>query len=282
MKIGNYKLYSIVTSQFSLDGGAMFGIIPKVIWEKEASADQLNRINMVTRSLLLIGNGRNIIIDTGNGDKWDKKYKSIYNIRLDKVNLNNSLSKVGLSPDNITDVICTHLHFDHAGGNTTYNNDQIVPTFPNAQYWVHKDNWDLANSPTEKDKGSYLEENWKVLAQNSMIKFINGKSDIFLGIDLFISNGHTTGMAHPIIKDSSKTVFYAADMFPMACHIPLNWIMAYDINPIQTIKEKKYLLSKIVDENWIIFFEHDPIRQAGTVKEKNGIYDLKETVLISE
>ena len=110
MKIGNYKLYSIVTSQFSLDGGAMFGIIPKVIWEKEASADQLNRINMVTRSLLLIGNGRNIIIDTGNGDKWDKKYKSIYNIRLDKVNLNNSLSKVGLSPDNITDVICTHLH----------------------------------------------------------------------------------------------------------------------------------------------------------------------------
>ena len=210
MKIGNYKLYSIVTSQFSLDGGAMFGIIPKVIWEKEASADQLNRINMVTRSLLLIGNGRNIIIDTGNGDKWDKKYKSIYNIRLDKVNLNNSLSKVGLSPDNITDVICTHLHFDHAGGNTTYNNDQIVPTFPNAQYWVHKDNWDLANSPTEKDKGSYLEENWKVLAQNSMIKFINGKSDIFPGIDLFISNGHTTGMAHPIIKDSSKTVFYAA------------------------------------------------------------------------
>ena len=282
MKIGNYKLYSIVTSQFSLDGGAMFGIIPKVIWEKEASADQLNRINMVTRSLLLIGNGRNIIIDTGNGDKWDKKYKSIYNIRLDKVNLNNSLSKVGLSPDNITDVICTHLHFDHAGGNTTYNNDQIVPTFPNAQYWVHKDNWDLANSPTEKDKGSYLEENWKVLAQNSMIKFINGKSDIFPGIDLFISNGHTTGMAHPIIKDSSKTVFYAADMFPMACHIPLNWIMAYDINPIQTIKEKKYLLSKIVDENWIIFFEHDPIRQEGTVKENNGKYDLKETVLISE
>ena len=282
MKIGNYKLYSIVTSQFSLDGGAMFGIIPKVIWEKEVSADQLNRINMVTRSLLLIGNGRNIIIDTGNGDKWDKKYKSIYNIRLDKVNLNNSLSKVGLSPDNITDVICTHLHFDHAGGNTTYNNDQIVPTFPNAQYWVHKDNWDLANSPTEKDKGSYLEENWKVLAQNSMIKFINGKSDIFPGIDLFISNGHTTGMAHPIIKDSSKTVFYAADMFPMACHIPLNWIMAYDINPIQTIKEKKYLLSKIVDENWIIFFEHAPIRQAGTVKEKNGKYDLKETVLISE
>ncbi|MFL3026793.1 MAG: MBL fold metallo-hydrolase [Candidatus Neomarinimicrobiota bacterium] len=282
MKIGNYKVYSILTSQFSLDGGAMFGIIPKTLWEKEAPADNYNRISMVTRSLLLIGNDRKIIIDTGNGDKWDKKFRSIYNIKLDKVNLNSSLLKVGLSPDDITDVFCTHLHFDHAGGNTTYQNEQIVPTFQNASYWVHSDNWNLANSPSEKDRGSYLEENWKVLAQNNMIQFINDKNQFLPGINLFVSNGHTTGMMHPIITDNSKTLFYAADIFPMASHIPLSWIMAYDIDPVQIINEKKYLLSKIVDEDWIVFFEHDPITQAGKVGFNNGKFNLKERVVFSE
>ena len=139
MRIGDYKLYSIETSQFSLDGGAMFGIIPKTLWEKEAPADSYNRINMVTRSLLLVGNDRKIIIDTGNGDKWNKKFRSIYNIDLEKINLNISLSKIGISIDDITDVFCTHLHFDHAGGNTKYEKNKIVPTFKNAIYWINKD-----------------------------------------------------------------------------------------------------------------------------------------------
>ena len=139
----------------------------------------------------------------------------------------------------------------------------------------------MANSPTEKDKGSYLEENWKVLAQNNMIQFIDGKDEFLPGINLFISNGHTKGMMHPIISDNSTTLFYAADIFPMASHLPLNWVMAYDIDPVKTINEKKYLLSKIVDEDWIVFFEHDPIRQACKVKYNGGQYKLKETVVIS-
>ena len=175
MKVGNYTLYSIETSQFSLDGGAMFGIIPKTLWEKEAPADEYNRIQMVTRSLLVVSNERKIIIDTGNGDKWDDKNRSRYNIDLDKINLSSSLEKYGFIPADITDVFCTHLHFDHAGGNTSIEDGKIVPTFPNATYWIHQDNWDLANSPSEKDRGSYLAENWSVLAENGMIEYVTDR-----------------------------------------------------------------------------------------------------------
>ena len=282
MKVGNYTLYSIETSQFSLDGGAMFGIIPKTLWEKEAPADEYNRIQMVTRSLLVVSNERKIIIDTGNGDKWDDKNRSRYNIDLDKINLSSSLEKYGFIPADITDVFCTHLHFDHAGGNTSIEDGKIVPTFPNATYWIHKDNWDLANSPSEKDRGSYLAENWSVLAENGMIEYVTDREEFLPGIEIMLTYGHTIGMMHPLIKDGNNTVFYAADIFPMAAHVPLAWVMAYDLNPVQTIKEKRSLLPTMVDKNWTVFFEHDPLRQAGKVTMDGKHYRLKEAVIISE
>jgi len=282
MKVGNYTLYSIETSQFSLDGGAMFGIIPKTLWEKEAPADEYNRIQMVTRSLLVVSNERKIIIDTGNGDKWDDKNRSRYNIDLDKINLSSSLEKYGFIPADITDVFCTHLHFDHAGGNTSIEDGKIVPTFPNATYWIHQDNWDLANSPSEKDRGSYLAENWSVLAENGMIEYVTDRKEFLPGIEIMLTYGHTIGMMHPLIKDGNNTVFYAADIFPMAAHVPLAWVMAYDLNPVQTIKEKRSLLPTMVDKNWTVFFEHDPLRQAGKVTMDGKHYRLKEAVIISE
>ena len=282
MKVGNYTLYSIETSKFSLDGGAMFGIIPKTLWEKEAPADEYNRIQMVTRSLLVVSNERKIIIDTGNGDKWDDKNRSRYNIDLDKINLSSSLEKYGFIPADITDVFCTHLHFDHAGGNTSIEDGKIVPTFPNATYWIHQDNWDLANSPSEKDRGSYLAENWSVLAQNGMIEYVTDREEFLPGIEIMLTYGHTIGMMHPLIKDGDNTVFYAADIFPMAAHVPLAWVMAYDLNPVQTIKEKRSLLPTMVDKNWTVFFEHDPLRQAGKVTMDGKHYRLKEAVIISE
>ena len=282
MKVGNYTLYSIETSQFSLDGGAMFGIIPKTLWEKEAPADEYNRIQMVTRSLLVVSNERKIIIDTGNGDKWDDKNRSRYNIDLDKINLSSSLEKYGFIPADITDVFCTHLHFDHAGGNTSIEDGKIVPTFPNATYWIHKDNWDLANSPSEKDRGSYLAENWSVLAENGMIEYVTDREEFLPGIEIMLTYGHTIGMMHPLIKDGNNTVFYAADIFPMAAHVPLAWVMAYDLNPVQTIKEKRSLLPTMVDKNWTVFFEHDPLRQAGKVTMDGKHYRLKESVIISD
>ena len=282
MKVGNYTLYSIETSQFSLDGGAMFGIIPKTLWEKEAPADEYNRIQMVTRSLLVVSNERKIIIDTGNGDKWDDKNRSKYNIDLDKINLSSSMEKYGFIPADITDVFCTHLHFDHAGGNTSIEDGKIVPTFPNATYWIHQDNWDLANSPSEKDRGSYLAENWSVLAENGMIEYVTDREEFLPGIEIMLTYGHTIGMMHPLIKDGNNTVFYAADIFPMAAHVPLAWVMAYDLNPVQTIKEKRSLLPTMVDKNWTVFFEHDPLRQAGKVTMDGKHYRLKEAVIISE
>ena len=282
MKVGNYTLYSIETSQFSLDGGAMFGIIPKTLWEKEAPADEYNRIQMVTRSLLVVSNERKIIIDTGNGDKWDDKNRSRYNIDLDKINLSSSLEKYGFIPADITDVFCTHLHFDHAGGNTSIEDGKIVPTFPNATYWIHQDYWDLAYSPSEKDRGRYLAENWSVLAENGMIEYVTDREEFLPGIEIMLTYGHTIGMMHPLIKDGNNTVFYAADIFPMAAHVPLAWVMAYDLNPVQTIKEKRSLLPTMVDKNWTVFFEHDPLRQAGKVTMDGKHYRLKEAVIISE
>lgn len=282
MNIGGYQLYSIETSGFSLDGGAMFGIIPKTMWEKEAPADDQNRITMVTRSLLLVGNGRKIIVDTGNGDKWQDKFKAIYNIDTESVNLNASLAKYNFTTDDITDVFCTHMHFDHIGGNTKLVNGKLEPVFPNATYWMQKENWDLANSPSEKDQGSFMEADWSVLAENSMIHLVDGKESFLPGINIELSYGHTTGMMLPKIQNSSNTIVYMADLIPMAAHIPLPWVMAYDINPVLTVQEKQNFLPKAVEENWILFFEHDPVHQACTVHFDGKHYRLKESVIISE
>ena len=282
MNIGGYDLYSIETSSFALDGGAMFGIIPKPIWEKEAPADDKNRIQMVTRSLLLVGHDRKVIIDTGNGEKWQDKFKLIYNINTESFNLDSSLSKYGFTAEDITDVFCTHMHFDHIGGNTKLVDGKLEPVFPNASYWMQTENWALANSPSEKDQGSFMEADWSVLAENGMIKMVDGNESFLPKVNIEMSYGHTTGMMLPKIQDSSNTIVYMADLIPMAAHIPLPWVMAYDINPVLTVQEKREFLPKAVEGNWILFFEHDPIHQSCTVHFDGRHYRLKDSVIISE
>ena len=282
MKIGDYDLYSIETSEFSLDGGAMFGIVPKPIWEREAPSDALNRIDMVTRSLLLCSDEKKILIDTGNGTKWEEKYRDIYNIDTSRYNIESSLTKYGFSADDITDIINTHLHFDHAGGNTKIDDGRIVPTFPNAKYWVTKEHWELANHPSQKDSGSFIEHDWKVLAENGMIETVNGNEPFIKGIDSYITQGHTAGLLHPMISDGTKTLFYGADIFPLAAHISIPWVMAYDVQPVVTMKEKEILLPKMQDEEWILFLEHDPKIQACTVHQDGKHFKMNESVLISE
>ena len=282
MRIGDYDLYSIETSEFSLDGGAMFGIIPKPIWEREVPSDALNRIDMVTRSLLLCSDEKKILIDTGNGTKWEEKYRDIYNIDTSRYNIENSLNKYGFSADDITDIINTHLHFDHAGGNTKIDDGSIVPTFPNAKYWVTKEHWELANHPSQKASGSFIEHDRKVLAENGMIETVNGNEPFIKGIDSYITQGHTAGLLHPMISDGTKTLFYGADIFPLAAHISIPWVMAYDVQPVVTMKEKEILLPKMQDEEWILFLEHDPTIQACTVHRDGKHYKMKEEVLISE
>ena len=281
MLIGSYQLYSIETSEFALDGGAMFGIIPKPLWEKEVPADEQNRITMVTRSLLLVSDDHKIIVDTGNGTKWQEKFRDIYRIELDNLNLEKSLAKYNFTPRDITDVYCTHLHFDHVGGNTKIVAGKLEPVFPNATYWVQNENWELANSPSEKDAGSFMSADWSVLLENNMIHFVDGKESFLPEIENHLTYGHTTGLMNPIIGDSTNNLIYMADLIPMAAHIPLPWVMAYDIHPAQTVQEKGEILPTIVDEEWIIFFEHDPVHQAATVQFDGKHYRLKDSVIIS-
>ena len=282
MKIGKYDLYSVETSEFGLDGGAMFGIIPKPVWEKKVSADELNRVNMVTRSLLLVSDEKKILIDTGNGTKWEEKYKKIYDINTDQYNIEKSLGKYGFSSEQITDVICTHMHFDHIGGNTKIKSGEVVPTFPNAKYWISEENWKLANHPSQKDAGSFIEHDWKVLAENQMIEIIDGREPFIEGIDTIVTHGHTPGLLHPIVSDGSNKLFYGADIFPMVAHIPIPWVMAYDVQPVVTMEEKQKLLQKMEREDWILFFEHDPHVQACTVHKDGKHYKLNKRIQISD
>ena len=282
MKIGKYDLYSVETSEFGLDGGGMFGIIPKPVWEKKVSADELNRVNMVTRSLLLVSDEKKILIDTGNGTKWEEKYKKIYDINTDQYNIEKSLGKYGFSSEQITDVICTHMHFDHIGGNTKIKSGEVVPTFPNAKYWISEENWKLANHPSQKDAGSFIEHDWKVLAENQMIEIIDGREPFIEGIETFVTHGHTPGLLHPIVSDGSNKLFYGADIFPMVAHIPIPWVMAYDVQPVVTMEEKQKLLQKMEREDWILFFEHDPHIQACTVHKDGKHYKLNKRIQISD
>ncbi len=258
MRIGPYQLRSLVTSTFALDGGAMFGVVPKTLWSQKAEVDDLNRIKMVTRTLLLESQDRKILIDTGNGDKWNQCQREIFKIDVEPYVLPQSLAAHGVGVEDITDVICTHLHFDHVGGNTRLENDRIVPVFPNAKYWVQDENWKLANKPSEKDRASYLAENWAVIAENGLLNILYHERELFDDIKLEIVHGHTLGQQLPVISDGTNTLMYGGDLFPMKAHIPIPWVMAYDNEPMRSIAEKKRILPGLLEQDAMLFFEHDP------------------------
>ena len=258
MQIGEYKLTVINSGYFKLDGGAMFGIIPRPLWEKANPPDSLNRIKMTTRNLLLQGNGRIILIDTGMGNKWDDKSRSIYEIDQETVSIQSELKKNGLRPDDITDVLLTHLHFDHTGGSTKIENGKLVPSFPSARYYVQRQNLDWAMNPTEKDRGSYIKDNFMPLVELGVLDTIDGNGKFDDNIEFRVVNGHTFGQQLIKISDTKSTLLYCGDMFPTASHIPLPYIMGYDLQPLVTLSEKKELLHKAAEEKWILFFEHDP------------------------
>ena len=275
MKIGKYKIRVINSGYFSLDGGAMFGIIPKPLWSKNNPADEVNRIKLATRLLLLESGSKKILVDTGMGDKWDEKFKGIYAIDQTQNSLLESLLSAGVKPEDITDVILTHLHFDHAGGTTLIKDGKLAPTFPNAVYHVQKKNFEWAINPTDRDKGSYIKDNFEPLAKEGMLTLIDGQNSFDDDIHFVIVNGHTFSQQLIKISDSSNTLLYCCDLFPTYSHIKLPYIMGYDLQPLITLQEKKYILNKAEEENWKLFFEHDPNYAYATVKstEKGFILD---------
>jgi len=279
MKIGKYTLSIINSGYFALDGGAMFGIIPKPLWQKTNPPDDVNRIKLATRNLLLSNGKRKILIDTGMGNKWDEKSKNIY--AIDQTNsLEGSLTKLSLTPSDITDVILTHLHFDHTGGSTKIENGKLVPAFPNAKYFVQKKNYDWSIKPFDRDKGSYIKDNFQQLAEEGVLTFIDGEEKFDDEIEFIMANGHTFAQQLIKISDTSNTIFYCADLFPTISHIPIPYVMGYDLQPLVTVEEKKKILIKAVDENWKIFFEHDPETAIATIMKDEKGFKVKDKMIL--
>ena len=280
MKIGTYEIHSIETGRFCLDGGAMFGVVPKPLWEKFNPPDEKNRIELAARALLVRGNGRTILVDVGNGSKYDDKLTSIYRFDTTQYDILSSLKKHNLTPADITDVLLTHLHFDHAGGSTVNENGDIKPTFPKARYYVQREHWRAANNPTERDRASFFKEDFMPLQYFGLIEYTDGEGEIFPGISVRLMNGHTSALQCPVISDGTTTLFYCADLMPTTTHVQLPWIMAYDLRPLVTLEEKRKILDQAVDESWILFFEHDPATQAVRVMgtDKGIVVDSQITV----
>jgi len=278
MKIGPYDVCSIETGRFALDGGAMFGVVPWVFWSKTNPPDARQRIDLAARCWLIRGNGKTILVDDGNGSKWNEKLKDIYNLRTHESDLISSLKKAGVDPGMVTDVILTHLHFDHAGGSTMRVDGRVVPTFPNAKYYVQKSHWDHAQQPTEKDRGSFMVDDFIPLKEHGVLEFVDGEFEIFPGIDLVVCNGHTQAQQLPRISDGKTTMLFSCDLIPTVSHIPYPYIMGYDIRPLVTLEEKKRILPRAFEEGWILFLEHDPLTEAVKLKPTGKGFAVDSTV----
>lgn len=252
------KIHKIETGNFKLDGGAVFGVVPKTIWSKNYDADANNLVNCALRCMLIEEGDRKILIDTGVGDKQDEKFFSYYYLNGDDT-LERSLKAAGCIPEDITDVIITHLHFDHVGGACKWNEDKtkVVPTFKNAKYHIGKEHWNLAMNPNPREKASFLKENMLALEENGLINFITKNQKLTDNIELRLYYGHTEGMIVPFIKYGDKTIVYAADLIPIKGNLPLSYVCGYDVQPLVSMEEKKVFLQEVLDKNYILFFEHD-------------------------
>lgn len=269
------RLYTIDTGFFKLDGGAMFGVVPKSIWNKINPADDHNLCSWALRCLLIEDEDRLILVDNGNGDKQDAKFFSHYYLHGDDT-LDKSLNKHGFHKDDITDVILTHLHFDHCGGSIVREGDKLVPAFKNAVYWSNPLHWEWAVHPNDREKASFLEENILPIQQSGQLKFVShplstnepgqvqklpdhiSQTAFSERISLYFVNGHTEAMMLPRIRYRDKVIVFMADLLPSAGHIPIPYVMAYDMFPLTTLMEKKHFLKEAVENDYILFFEHDP------------------------
>lgn len=281
IQIGPYIIDALETGEFALDGGAMFGVVPKPVWSKKIPVDDLNRIDMRLRCLLLRGNDRVILIDTGIGHKEDDKFMAMYRVDYARFTLEKALATHGIGFDDVTDVILTHLHFDHAGGATRRDDSgKIMLTCPNATHYVQKANLDWALHPTERDRASYIMHNIQPLIDSGKLQLLNGATEILSNIHAEICEGHTTGLQTLRITDSKTTLYYCADLVPTSVHLPLPWIMGYDLRPLVTLEEKRDVLGRAVREKWILFFEHCPLTTAATIALNDKGYAIPTPVTL--
>lgn len=282
------QLYPIETGNFKLDGGAMFGVVPKSLWSRTNPADNNNMIDMAARCLL-IGNGNRLtLIDTGMGDKQSDKFFSYY-FQWGDFNLNDSLKKHGFHPDDITDVFMTHLHFDHCGGSIKWNKDRTgyIPAFKNATFWSNEDHWQWATQPNRREQASFLKENIMPMKESGQLQFIQKSSTDFapaneMDFGILFVDGHTDKQMLPHIDYKGKTLVFVADLLPTAGHLPLPYVMGYDTRPLLTLPEKEKFLNLAADKNYYLFLEHDAHNPIISVKHTEKGVRLNEVISLDE
>lgn len=281
------KLYSIETGYFKLDGGAMFGVVPKNIWQRYTTPDSENRVPLCMRSLLIEDGTRLILIDCGMGDKQSEKFFS-HLAPFGKANLDASLAKHGFHRDDITDIFLTHLHFDHCGGAIQKNENGVYqPAFKNAIFWSHEKHWQWAVQPNVREKASFLTENILPIQESGQLKFIPTNKDgviksVPLNFDIYLVDGHTEAQMLPSLTYKNHKIFFCCDLIPTHAHIPLPYIPSYDVRPLLSMKEKEHFLEKVSREKTLLFSAHDPEKEIQTVTKNNGKFQLLESFKISD
>lgn len=270
------KIYPIETGNFKLDGGAMFGVVPKSLWQKTNPADANNMIEMSMRCMLIEDGRRLTLVDTGLGSKQSEKFFSYYYLFGD-FSLESSLAKYGFHKDDITDVFLTHLHFDHCGGAIERQNDSLVPAFKNAKFWSNANHWDWAVNPNPREKASFLKENILPMKESGQLNFIADQPVEDVGFDVVFVDGHTEKQMLPKLNYKGKTIVFMADLLPTVGHIPLPYVMGYDTRPLLTLKEKASFLNEAADNNYYLFLEHDAHNEICTVKHTEKGVRLDET-----
>ena len=277
------ELYTIDTGFFKLDGGAMFGVVPKILWSRTNPSDENNLCNWAMRCLLAVDEDRIVLIDNGMGDKQDQKFLSLYHLHGDD-SLQKSLHRLGVNFNQITDNFLTHLHFDHCGGGVRYgSHGQYELTFPRATYWSNQDHWHWATVPNPREKASFLTENILPMQDLGHLEFLGlGQKSLFPGFDFITVDGHTDKQMLPKIQYKDRTVVFVADLLPSVGHIPLPYIMGYDTRPLQTMAEKQEFLEEAAKEEYVLFLEHDPVNECCTVKMTDRGVRLDQTFRLDE
>lgn len=279
------KLYTINTGNFKLDGGAMFGVVPKVIWNKLNPADENNLCSWAMRCMLIEDDKRPILVDNGLGDKQDEKFFGHYHLHGND-SLDKSLQQLGFHAGDITDVILTHLHFDHCGGSIIRQGDKLLPAFPKATYWSNERHWQWAVEPNDREKASFLKENILPIQESGQLNMVRipekGNAYFSDSISIRYVHGHTDAMMLPQITYKGKTVVFMADLIPAIAHLPVPYVMAYDMFPLTSLLEKKLFLQEALEKDYILFFEHDPVHECCTLQQTERGIRMKETFNLAD